>query len=126
MEMLTRGEFSLCSEIPLPVSFTDWRGRGTEKEAYMKEYDVVGALVGRFKAYIDGMDEVVSDRESIAQKEEEKLSLKVFTCPSKESNPLEKICIMTMENVKVSPRILSDVPGLYSDELAQKLGDPQF
>ena len=67
----------------------------------MREYDLASSLIKRFKVFIDDMDEVVSDKEPIAQKEEEKLFLKVFNCPGKERNPLAKINILTMEETKV-------------------------
>lgn len=64
----------------------------------MKEYNVVETLVMKFEHYFTGMDELVSDREPIAQSKNEKLFLKIFTCGNNRDNPLKKVSFMTLED----------------------------
>lgn len=67
----------------------------------MKEFDTVNTLIEKFRVYINRMEETVSDKEPIAQSGEEKLSMKSFSGAGDDSNPVERINFLVLENGNV-------------------------
>jgi len=67
----------------------------------MKEDELKNTFLDVFKVYTDSMNEVVSEKEPIAQSGKERLYFRVFSCARKENNPLEKISLSTWEDVKM-------------------------
>lgn len=67
----------------------------------MKEYDVMGTLVEKFKAHISSMHESVSDSQPIARAGDEKLSIKVYSAGGQQPHALKKISFMRLEDGKI-------------------------
>lgn len=67
----------------------------------MKEYDVVGTLVEKFKGHISSMHESVSDDEPTARAGEEKLYVKVYRAGDEHPHPLKKISFMRLEDGRI-------------------------
>ena len=64
----------------------------------MREYDVLETLVTKFEPYISDMEEVANGSAPVAQTENEKLFLKIFTCGNNKDHPLKKISFMRLED----------------------------
>lgn len=64
----------------------------------MKQIDTPGILMEKFKNYIGGMKEIITNQEPVVSKGEENISVRVFTNVGDSANPLEKVFFMTLEN----------------------------
>ena len=67
----------------------------------MKEYDTLNTLLEKFNNYISRMEESFSDNEPIATCGDAKLFVKIFSSSGENTNPLEKISFMRLENGKI-------------------------
>ena len=67
----------------------------------MKEYDTLTTLLGKFNKYICSMEESFSDNEPIATSGDARLFLKIFSSSGDNTNPLEKISFMRLEDGKI-------------------------
>jgi hypothetical protein len=64
----------------------------------MKQIDTPDILIEKFKNYLGGMKEIITNKEPVVSKGEEKISVRVFTNVGDNANPLEKVFFMTLEN----------------------------
>ena len=63
----------------------------------MREHDLTAMLMNKFHRYVKGLEEIYSDREPVAQHNDEKLFLKVLSSGDKTENPIAKISFMMLE-----------------------------